>query len=342
MKNNCGTMTEQNTMYFHPDHLGSSSYVTDKKGNFFEMIEYLPYGETLYDEAATVDKTEFRFTSKEQDAETGLYYHGARYRDAKTGVWLSCDPILEQYLAGKPAGGVYNPINMNLYNYCGNNPIKYIDTDGNHFEYYAIIDDCFRGDKKNHNNLDGRVLVSTYIDGNGKTIARQNSSGSNAPLGWNNKEGTSYRNEDGTPLASVLVRQEDNLYLMEIMSTDTIAPDGRAPNRVMNYRLKPVNPDTFEVDTNSKNWKKGSVEFADNRKKNASINCSDKLKIITGYKPSGNKEGRSDEETPRTVRDWKYEENPNIPFSDPLNRMKPDTNDGGRHYDEPKSKPKNK
>ena len=271
-----------------------------------------------------------------------MYYHGARYRDAKTGVWLSVDPILEMYLAGKPAGGVYNPINMNLYNYCGNNPIKYIDTDGNHFEYYAIIDDCFRGDKKNHNNLDGRVLVSTYIDGNGKTIARQNSSGSNAPLGWNNKEGTSYRNEDGTPLASVLVRQEDNLYLMEIMSTDTIAPDGRAPNRVMNYRLKPVNPDTFEVDTNSKNWKKGSVEFADNRKKNASINCSDKLKIITGYKPSGNKEGRSDEETPRTVRDWKYEENPNIPFSDPLNRMKPDTNDGGRHYDEPKSKPKNK
>ncbi|HQA53530.1 MAG TPA: hypothetical protein PK419_11825, partial [Spirochaetota bacterium] len=83
MKNNCGTMTEQNTMYFHPDHLGSSSYVTDKKGNFFEMIEYLPYGETLYDEAATVDKTEFRFTSKEQDAETGFYYYGARYYDAK-------------------------------------------------------------------------------------------------------------------------------------------------------------------------------------------------------------------------------------------------------------------
>ena len=46
-------------------------FLTDKKGNFFEMIEYLPYGETLYDEAATVDKTEFRFTSKEQDAETG-------------------------------------------------------------------------------------------------------------------------------------------------------------------------------------------------------------------------------------------------------------------------------
>jgi len=146
MKNNCGTMTEQNTMYFHPDHLGSSSYVTDKKGNFFEMIEYLPYGETLYDEAATVDKTEFRFTSKEQDAETGLYYHGARYRDAKTGVWLSVDPYLANgnYFPVPPVndkarernkklpgmGGVFNSVNMNAYHYAGNNPVRYVDPDG--------------------------------------------------------------------------------------------------------------------------------------------------------------------------------------------------------------------
>jgi RHS repeat-associated protein len=130
MKNNCGTMTEQNTMYFHPDHLGSSSYVTDKKGNFFEMIEYLPYGETLYDEAATVDKTEFRFTGHLKDDETGFYYCHARYYDPKMGKFLSVDPILEQYLQGKPNGGVYSSENMNLYMYVGNNPVKYIDPNG--------------------------------------------------------------------------------------------------------------------------------------------------------------------------------------------------------------------
>jgi len=137
MKDNCGTVSEKNTMYFHPDHLGSSSYVTDKKGNFFEMIEYLPYGETLYDEAATVDKTEFRFTSKEMDAETGLYYYGARYYDARTSRWISTDPILESYLSGKPSGGVYNPGNINLYTYCWGNPVKYIDPDGK----YVGVDD---------------------------------------------------------------------------------------------------------------------------------------------------------------------------------------------------------
>ena len=109
------------------------------------MIEYLPYGETLYDEAATVDKTEFRFTSKEMDAETGLYYHGARYRDAKTGVWLSVDPYLangnyfpvppvndkaKERNKKLPAGGVFNSVNLNAYHYAGNNPVGMIDPDG--------------------------------------------------------------------------------------------------------------------------------------------------------------------------------------------------------------------
>jgi RHS repeat-associated protein len=341
MKNNCGTMTEQNTMYFHPDHLGSSSYVTDKKGNFFEMIEYLPYGETLYDEAATVDKTEFRFTSKEQDAETGFYYYGARYYDAKLCKWISADPILEMYLQGKPAGGIYNSVNMNLYAYCANNSVRFVDTDGNHFEFYANIDDCFQGGDRN--NLDRRVLVSTYIDGNGKVFVKQDSSGSNL-LGWSNTAGTSYRNEDGTPLASVLVRQEDKLFLMEIMSTDTIAPDGREPNRIMHYNLKPVNEDTGEVDTNSKNWKiNQTAEFTDSRKGNASVSRSAKLKIITGYKASGNKEGRSDADTAGFVKDWKYEPNGNFTgneFPNKNYRIQQDTNDKGKYYDKKKEVPK--
>jgi len=63
-----------------------------------------------------------------------LYYHGARYRDAKTGVWLSVDPILEMYLEGKPNGGIYNSINLNLYAYAADNPVRYTDPDGNKFK----------------------------------------------------------------------------------------------------------------------------------------------------------------------------------------------------------------
>jgi len=125
-------------------------------------------------------------------------------------------------------------------------------------------------------------------------------------------------------------------------TTDTIAPDGRAPNRIMHYNLKPVNEDTGEVDTNSKNWKiNQTAEFTDSRKGNASVSRSDKLKIITGYKASGNKEGRSDADTAGYVKDWKYKENPNytenpLILEKRINYIPKDTNDKGVHYDTPK------
>jgi len=133
-------MKRENTLYYHTDHLGSSGYVTDKKGEFYEHTEYTSSGESWVNEKVTGNANlPFKYTSKEQDAETGLYYHGARYRDAKTGVWLSCDPILESYLpTGNkendkklPAGGVFNPVNLNMYHYAGNNPVRFIDPDGN-------------------------------------------------------------------------------------------------------------------------------------------------------------------------------------------------------------------
>ncbi len=44
--------------------------------------------------------------------------------------WISIDPILGSYINGKPNGGVYNPININLYSYAADNPILYVDPDG--------------------------------------------------------------------------------------------------------------------------------------------------------------------------------------------------------------------
>ena len=68
----------------------------------------------------------------------GLYYYGARYLDPKYSRWLSGDPALGDYvpaagsdpskLAGM--GGVYNTVNLHLYHYTRNNPVKYTDPDG--------------------------------------------------------------------------------------------------------------------------------------------------------------------------------------------------------------------
>ena len=104
-----------------------------------------PYGELWIEEvAAGLDKLPFRFTGKEMDEETGLYYYGARYLDPKYSRWLSGDPALGDYIPKAPIddeakknnenlsgmGGVFNVVNLHLYHYAGNNPVKYTDPDG--------------------------------------------------------------------------------------------------------------------------------------------------------------------------------------------------------------------
>ena len=102
-----------------------------------------PYGETWINNKATAEQTStpYKFTAKEYDEETGLYYYGARYYDAKLSRWCSADPPLSRgdYLP-VPAvnykakernsklpgmGGVFNSINLDAYHYAGQNPVNY-------------------------------------------------------------------------------------------------------------------------------------------------------------------------------------------------------------------------
>ena len=125
--------------YYHSDHLGRAQFITDWRGKQYEHIEYTPYGELWVEEvAAGLDKLPFRFTGKEMDEETGLYYYGARYLDPKYSRWLSGDPALGEYMSGSSVGegGIYNTVNFNVYHYGSNNPIKYIDPTGRDDLYY--------------------------------------------------------------------------------------------------------------------------------------------------------------------------------------------------------------
>src|SRR5574340_319760 len=124
--------------YYHPDHLGSTGFVTDQNGELYEHVEYFPFGETWVQEHSNTQRTPYLYTGKELDEETGLYYYGARYYDPRTSVWQSADPILDDYLSGKRGmGGVYTPPNLNLYAYSHTNPLIYSDPDGR--ETWAAI-----------------------------------------------------------------------------------------------------------------------------------------------------------------------------------------------------------
>jgi len=129
--------TDRGTYYYHADHLGSSNAITTKTGSFHEHIEYFPYGETWVEEKVSGGvELGYKFTAKELDAETGLYYFGARYYDAVLSRWVSVDPAFDKFLPKGtnndklPAGGVFRTSNLGMYVYSSHNPLVYIDPDG--------------------------------------------------------------------------------------------------------------------------------------------------------------------------------------------------------------------
>jgi RHS repeat-associated protein len=118
---------ESNFLYFyHPDHLGSSSYITAGNGQLFEHLQYFPSGETWVQEKSNTQNAPYLFTAKELDEETELYYYGARYYDPRVSVFSPADPLFME----SPARGLRDPQFYSLYTYANNNPLKFIDPDG--------------------------------------------------------------------------------------------------------------------------------------------------------------------------------------------------------------------
>ncbi|MBR4172611.1 MAG: RHS repeat-associated core domain-containing protein [Kiritimatiellae bacterium] len=104
------------TVFLHPDWRGDVVLATDTAGNAVAEYGYSAYGEPLAPSAANAYAPRFGFSSKERDA-SGLVYYGFRYASPELCRWTAPDPIRE-------SGG------LNLYAFCGNNPIQQIDTLG--------------------------------------------------------------------------------------------------------------------------------------------------------------------------------------------------------------------
>ena len=112
---------EGDWFFFHTDHLGSTSYLTDTAGNVNLFVCYTPYGEAIVDEHLTTYENPFKFSGKELDDITGLYDHGARSRNPVTTLWYGVDILWEKHPE-------YSP-----FIYCAGNPVRFIDPDGKDF-----------------------------------------------------------------------------------------------------------------------------------------------------------------------------------------------------------------
>ncbi len=113
-----------------PDPAGTPLAMTDQGGTVVWRAVYKPFGEEQ-SITGTVENNE-KFVGKEKDKETGLYYFGARYMEAKVGRFISPDPVgpVDPRTSKTNYEMLANPQKLNRYAYSLNNPYKYFDPDG--------------------------------------------------------------------------------------------------------------------------------------------------------------------------------------------------------------------
>jgi len=105
-----------NNYFYHKNHLGSVTDITDSSGAIVKSYQYDAYGNVLSAPGALTYNT-LTYTARERHVASGLYYYRARWYDPQLGRFITQDPI---YWAG----------GINLYSYVGNNPINFVDPIG--------------------------------------------------------------------------------------------------------------------------------------------------------------------------------------------------------------------
>ena len=106
-------------IYYHQDGQGSTLVITDDTGAVKNRYQYDAFGNPTTLQQAV--ENSILFTGELYD-QSGYIYLRARYYDPAAGRFITQD---------SQAGNLYNPLTQNLYAYCGNNPVNYIDPSGN-------------------------------------------------------------------------------------------------------------------------------------------------------------------------------------------------------------------
>ena len=116
------TYSNNTTYFIHPDWLGTERARSNLGGGLCETITSLPFGDGQSTSGSCSDVSIMHFTGKPRDTESNLDYFGARYNASSFGRFTSPD---------RGAFALTNPQSLNRYIYTMNNPMSYIDPDGN-------------------------------------------------------------------------------------------------------------------------------------------------------------------------------------------------------------------
>lgn len=105
--------------YYHADGNGNITALVNTNGVLLARYHYDPYGNLLGSSGPLAEANTYRFSSKEYQVNSALYYYGYRFYEPNAQRWLNRDPIGE-------SGG------LNVYSFCMNSAIRFIDSLGLH------------------------------------------------------------------------------------------------------------------------------------------------------------------------------------------------------------------
>ena len=108
-------LTNNTYYYYLKDHQGNNRAVVNSSGTVQETNHYYPFGGLFATNGSVQD---YKYNGKELDDKTKWYDYGARHYDAALGRWHVVDPMGDKHY------------NLSPYNYCLNNPLKFIDPNG--------------------------------------------------------------------------------------------------------------------------------------------------------------------------------------------------------------------
>jgi len=124
--------------YYFADGNGNILNLVNSSGTSQASYRYDAYGNTLSSSGSLANANVYRFSSKEWMATAGLYYYGYRFYSPNWQRWPNRDPLGEVYGISDAMKGRRMPRVIpwekyegpNLYQFVGNNPLAFIDTDG--------------------------------------------------------------------------------------------------------------------------------------------------------------------------------------------------------------------
>lgn len=223
------------------NHLGSASLELDGTASIISYEEYYPYGDTSYRagrNASEVSQKRYRYTGKEKDEESSLYYCEQRYYAAHISRWVSTDPT---WLAD----------GINLYAYVNGNPVSGVDSSGTQTEDLPECNDKTdlflpNQDVKAQNDSTVKREKKDFVNFEKKSDALKSSQTNNV-----------FSEFSKTEISENKIDKTHNLLL-----SDSFAKEWIGYGKPYEYALKLIEKNSDDIKQSAKTWNVDPIAIA--------------------------------------------------------------------------------